>query len=158
MSRFLAGLLSLTVLAGWAGAQEVRVRSPIGVGAGQGVYLRAPIIRVAVPPVPIDEPPTVPVPVPQPVPPPPAPPTTQVPPGSTQALCLSAFVATYRPCAGNHELTLIHPFTGAPVRVQFSLPCTPRRVMHNRRVLEFDCGHCTVTVRFWRTGKVSVRS
>ena len=56
-------------------------------------------------------------------------------------------------------MVLVHPFTGKPVKVAFTLPPgAPRKVRASRHALTFDYGRRdVVTIRFLRDGSVRVR-
>jgi hypothetical protein len=72
---------------------------------------------------------------------------------------VSEFLAAFKPRAGVHQVTVQHPFTGAPVKLSLVLPeGSPSRIRTNRRVLEFDYGRRVVVVRFFRDGSVQVRN
>jgi hypothetical protein len=72
-------------------------------------------------------------------------------------MTLAEFAAAFQPAPGNFEVQLIHPGTGQPVTVQFTLPRgTPRKVRVHRRELEFDYGREEVTIRFGILGRVKV--
>jgi len=133
--------------------------------------------RLAVPAAP---PPPVLTPVPLPPPPPPveeaprprpvapdvpalpagSPPVVQAPPPPppvVKALTLDEFAAAFKPCPGTHRVCLIHPRTGQPVDVEFTLPAgAPGKVRVHRRELEFDYGRQRVDVRFQPRGGVRV--
>jgi hypothetical protein len=84
---------------------------------------------------------------------PPAPP----PPAVVKALTLDQFAAAFKPIPGTHRVCLIHPRTGQPVDVEFTLPPgVPRKVRVHRRDLEFDYGRQEVHVRFQPRGGVKV--
>jgi hypothetical protein len=103
------------------------------------------------PGVPAGGTPTLPPPAPLPtIPPPPV-------PGVVKALTLEEFAAAFQPCAGTHRVCLIHPRTGQPVDVEFTLPPgVPKKVRVHRRELEFDYGRQEVDVRFQLRGRVKV--
>jgi hypothetical protein len=72
---------------------------------------------------------------------------------------VSEFLAAFKPRAGVHQVTVQHPFTGAPVQLSLVLPAgSPSRIRANRRVVEFDYGRRVVVVRFFRDGSVQVRN
>lgn len=87
-----------------------------------------------------------------PVPPPPA----VIP---VRPLTVSEFVASFRPLPGTYEALLIHPKTGCPVKVCFTLPpgCI-RRVRVNGHKIEFvyKCQR-DVVIRFLHNGRVWIR-
>ena len=90
--------------------------------------------------------------------PPPAivPPPIVVP---LRPLTVNEFVASFRPLPGRYEVLLVHPKTGCPVKVCFTLPpgC-PRKVRVNGHKIVFDykCQH-DVVIRFLHGGGVWVR-
>jgi hypothetical protein len=70
---------------------------------------------------------------------------------------LSRFADTFRPSPGRHKVTVVHPVTGRPVRVDFRLPDgKPRHVRVRGREVDFDYGNTEVAIRFLRNGKVRV--
>jgi hypothetical protein len=72
-------------------------------------------------------------------------------------MTLDEFAAAFKPCPGTHRVCLIHPRTGQPVDVEFTLPPgVPRKVRVLRRDLEFDYGRQEVDVRFLLRGGVKV--
>jgi hypothetical protein len=81
-----------------------------------------------------------PVPIPEPVP------------------TVAEFAGAFQPRAGTHEVVLLHPLTGCPVKVCFTLPpgC-PRKVIVRPRAMVFEYARCDVTIRFVRDGSVRVR-
>jgi hypothetical protein len=112
---------------------------------------------VVVPPGPVAPvpPPTDELPPPRPVEPSVAPPPP--PPPAPAAFTVAEFAAGFKPCAGTHQVVLIHPLTGQPVPVQFTLPPgIPKKVRVERRELEFDYGKREVEIRFYRNGSVKV--
>jgi hypothetical protein len=74
-------------------------------------------------------------------------------------MTVSEFVATFKPLPGRYEVMLIHPKTGCPVKVCFTLPpgclrnvrCTGHKI-----VFDYKC-QCDVVIRFLCCGKVWVR-
>jgi hypothetical protein len=135
------------------GPGPVVVRAPfvrVQAGGGGPVVVRAPYITVrsdrTIPVLPaVSSVPVVPA----------APPAPVV----VAALTPAQFAASFRAVPGTYHVTLTHPFTGLPVKVRFTLPPGyPRRVVANRRKLEFDYGRRAVIVRFLRNGKVVVRN
>jgi hypothetical protein len=74
-------------------------------------------------------------------------------------LTVSEFVATFKPLPGKYEVLLIHPKTGCPVKVCFTLPpgCIRNvRFTGHKIVFDYKC-HCDVVIRFLCCGKVWVR-
>jgi hypothetical protein len=98
--------------------------------------------------------PDVPLPPPQPVPVLPAPAIVPV-----QPMTVADFVASFKPLPGNYEVLLIHPKTGCPVKVCFTLPpgCLRGvRANGHKIVFVYKCQH-DVVIRFLHSGKVWVR-
>ncbi len=135
-----------------AGADDVIIRAPfvsVRTGSG-GTAVRAPFTRVNV-----GAPPVVIYGQPQPVEvigPPAGMPT----PAPVVAMTHYDFARTFRPVAGNHEVVLIHPRTGCPVRVCFSLPCGCPDVRVKCDELKFDYGRVEVEIDFKSGGRVRV--
>lgn len=156
----------------------------IRVGGGQGTYVQvgnpaAPIVTVNAPaaprPMPTLEgpdgvplqigPPAKPVPLPDRDTPAPPQPKDELPRpkpdgGTIRAMTPHEFACTFKPECGSYEVVLIHPCTGCPVRVCFTLrPCCRGVIDHGNR-LEFDYG-CFLkdtVIRFNRNGGVHVRN
>lgn len=155
-------------------APGVRVVTDPSAPGGPRVAVKAPLVRVwvghpppqvvvpAYPPVILATavPQAVPVPPPAPpvaVPPPPPPvPVTPVPEGRPQTL--REFASTFRPAPGTWQATLLHPRTGAPVTVTFTLPAGTPRVIVGPRALEFDYGRTSVVIVFTVNGGARVRT
>lgn len=102
----------------------------------------------------IPAPPDAPLPAPQVVPE--LSPPAVVP---IRPLTVSEFAATFKPLPGRYEVLLIHPKTGCPVQVCFTLPpgcirCV--RATGHRIVFDYKC-QCNVVIRFLHSGKVWVR-
>lgn len=99
------------------------------------------------------------------LPPPPPPPVGAeivLPPLAVipvQPLTLQQFAASFKPLPGRYEVLLVHPKTGCPVKVCFTLPpgCL-RGVRANGHKIVFDykCQR-NVVIRFMHFGKVWVR-
>jgi hypothetical protein len=88
------------------------------------------------------------------------PPPVPIDPGSGTGMppSLAAFAAAFRPQAGHHEAVLLHPATGQPVKVGFTLPDgEPRKVRVLRYRVAFDYGRKTIALIFRRDGTVQVR-
>jgi hypothetical protein len=120
-----------------------------GIGlASAGSFARAQFSHVAPPP------PEGALPAPQPLPIPPPP--TVIP---VRPLTVAEFVASFTPLPGSYEVLLIHPKTGCPVKVCFTLPpgCL-RKVWVNGHKIEFGykCQR-DVVIRFLHNGRVWVR-
>jgi hypothetical protein len=76
-----------------------------------------------------------------------------------QPLTLSQFAASFQPLPGKYEVLLVHPKTGCPVKVCFTLPpgCLRGvRVTGHKIVFDYKCQH-DVVIRFLHFGKVWVR-
>jgi hypothetical protein len=72
---------------------------------------------------------------------------------------VNEFVASFKPVPGKYEVMLIHPKTGCPVKVCFTLPpgCL-RTVRVNAHKIAFVYKHqCDVVIRFLHNGNVWVR-
>ena len=96
---------------------------------------------------------------PQPLPPPRIMPADPVPPTMTleRPFLLCEFAQVFKPAPGNYDVLMIHPVTGCPIRVCFTLPPGCPRVCVGKRTLDFDYGCCSVTIRFTLLcGKVRV--
>ena len=95
-------------------------------------------------PVPLPLPEPVPVPLPEPVPQP--------------ALTLEQFSRFFTPVPGEHRVLLIHPRTGRPVPVCFTLPEGKLRHFEvSRDDIDFDFGRNEVEIIFRRNGTVDVK-
>jgi hypothetical protein len=130
------------------------VRVQVGHG---GVYVQAPGVTVNVPrPPAVGAQPVLPLPRavepgPDVPPPPPAPAGAVVP-------TLSQFAQALVPQPGRHEAVVLHPATGRPVTVAFTLPAgTPRQIRVRRWRVVMDYGRHNVTIVFLRNGGVRVR-
>lgn len=74
-------------------------------------------------------------------------------------MTVSEFVASFKPLPGKYEVILIHPKTGCPVKVCFTLPpgCLRKvRCTRHKIVFDYKC-QCNVVIRFLHSGKVRVR-
>jgi hypothetical protein len=69
---------------------------------------------------------------------------------------IKEFAETFRPREGTHQAVVIHPTTGQPVKVEFTLPAGTPEVRVNSREVEFDYGKSEVEVRFLLNGGVKV--
>jgi hypothetical protein len=118
---------------------------------------------ISVPPVQLPAP--TPVPVPDAPAAPPAPPAPPMPPAingtltpptapAGRAMTVEEFARSFQPKAGSYEVTVLNPITNTPNTVRFTLPeGTPRRVIVNRRNLEFVYGpRQFVRIEFDRDG------
>lgn len=74
-------------------------------------------------------------------------------------MTVSEFASTFKPLPGKYEVMLIHPKTGCPVKVCFTLPpgciCKVRATGH-KIVFDYKCQR-NVVIRFLCCGKVWVR-
>ena len=72
---------------------------------------------------------------------------------------LDEFIKCFRPTEGRHSVWFIHPKTGRPVEVCFTLPCAKlREVEVHRNSVEFDySGARDVRIQFHNNGTVDVR-
>jgi hypothetical protein len=131
----------------------------------KGFILPAPVAprpSVTVPQVPSEPLPLRPPPPPPPEAAPILPPPTlapSVPPetAGVRPLTLAEFGVTFRPAAGNYEVPLVHPRTGCPVMVRFTLPPGyPRKFRADKDKLEFDYGRAKVKIHFEGNGRVKV--
>jgi hypothetical protein len=177
LRRHRVSLLGVLVLAGSAslGQAQVVVRAPfVTVVVGRSCVPGRRMVSVQVPGI-LDVNVGSPAPVPGLPPPPPVPPASDelpaprilpsapavgpvnIPAAPVRALTVEEFAAAFQPVPGNHEVTLVHPRTGQPVTVQFTLPPgVPKKVRVSRRDLEFDYGRHEVDIRFLLRGRVRV--
>jgi hypothetical protein len=90
------------------------------------------------------------------------PPPAVVPPPvvlPVHPMTVSEFAASFKPLPGKYEVLLIHPKTGCPVKVCFTLPpgCL-RMVRVTGHKIQFVYKHqCDVVIRFLHNGNVWVR-
>jgi len=154
----------------WANVQAPRPVVVSAVGAPTivipGTNRVMPSAETAPPPARIGDP--IPVPIPQPgqtdfsVPVPiPKPGQTDfsvpVPNPMGRALTHREFATVFKPSAGTHEVTLMHPATNRPVAVQFTLPeGQPQSVRTLPRRVTFDYGRTSVVILFLNDGSVRV--
>jgi hypothetical protein len=89
------------------------------------------------------------------------PPAVVAPPVAipVRPLTLGEFAASFKPLPGKYEVLLVHPKTGCPVKVCFTLPpgcvrCV--RANGHKIVFDYKCQH-DVVIRFLHGGKVWVR-
>jgi len=176
----LLGALALTTTA----QAPVVVRAPGGyVEVGPAVIVRAwgvevfvprrsvkPLPPPAVPPMkpvstaPLD-PSVPPVPkeedllLPPPIPVPGAREKPATPVAVTRAVTLGDFVSSAKPFKpGMYDVVLLHPYTNRPVKVQFELPVSPRRVNVTKTRIEFRWGLLKgMDVQFEPDGTVRVK-
>lgn len=77
-----------------------------------------------------------------------------------QAISVDDFAASFKPVAGTHKVTLIHPKTCCPVDVCFKLPCgCARKVTVTKYTMRITYPGLfnDVVIRFKLDGTVSVR-
>ena len=86
------------------------------------------------------------MPLPQPVPLPAQPPV----------LTLQEFVRTFVPCPGTHHVWILHPRTGVPKEISFTLPAGRPKVHSGKLYVEFDYGKYEASIRFRLSGRVTV--
>lgn len=160
------GLLSLTALVAWTSssqAQIVSIRTPVvSVRVGPPTIPGVVVVVPGQPVVPVQ---VVQEPLPPPtrIGPPPRvmPPADFVPAPTPQVVVLRAmthyeFAACFKPTPGCHEALLIHPGSGCPMLIRFTLPPGCPRVCVSRRELTFDYGCREIEIRFKLFGKVAV--
>jgi hypothetical protein len=172
------GVAALLGTAGRASA-DVNVNAPfVNVRVGGGVWVRAPFVNVYVPAgrqmVVPGQPYMPPAPgearvVPEVVVPPGVNPPQVVLPDErripvvppvlpARAPTLSEFAASFDARAGNYEVWIQHPVTCCPVKVCFSLPGCPRRVVVHKQEIAFRYGiGDVVRLDFCNDGTVKVR-
>jgi hypothetical protein len=162
---FVGGVAALAWLAtgGLVRADLVICTPWARVQVGQaGVSVQAPFVNVNVPrvaPVPAAPGPALPL--------PPAPATPAAIPGKLLPLPTltgssvptpAEFASALVPHQGRHEAVVLHPATGRPVAVSFTLPPgQPRQVRVRRWRVVFDYGRRDVAIVFLRNGGVRVR-
>jgi hypothetical protein len=108
------------------------------------------------PPLPSTEVPPIELPSPTPLPGPSTIPTPVLP-TVLRPMTVGEFAACFKPTCGMHEVLLVHPRTGCPVKVCFTLPPGCPRVCATKRKIEFDYGRCSVDIIFRIGGRVDVR-
>jgi hypothetical protein len=104
--------------------------------------------------------PDVPLPPPQPIPVMPATPVLPAPAlVPLTPMSVGDFIASFKPLPGKYEVLLIHPKTGCPVKVCFTLPPGCLRTVRSNThkiVFVYKCQH-DVVIRFLHNGGVWVR-
>jgi len=128
------------------------------------VFIRVPFVRIHVgdrpgpvivnppliPPIVIDQSPDV-LPAPRVIV------EGQPTPAVVRVPTLDQFAATFKPAPGKYEVMIIHPVTGDPVKVAFTLPEGNLKAVHVRpREIDFEFARSEVSIRFIRTGAVRV--
>jgi hypothetical protein len=82
-----------------------------------------------------------------------APPMTLLP---APPMTHQQFAAIFQPIPGTHKVVLLHPKTGRPVEVCFTLPPGCPKVNVGKRYLEFEYDRLEVEIRFCCFGRVKV--
>jgi hypothetical protein len=146
---------------------------PVYYGPPPGAFVPGPPPMVQINPGPtaLPQPRVVPQPLPNgPAEPRPAAPKTDIPappgPGlpappapvqAPKAPTLNEFLKSFKPKAGNYEVTLTSPVTGQPETVRFSLPGDPQTVRSSRNSIEFVYGpRRFVRIEFDRDGPMVI--
>jgi len=80
------------------------------------------------------------------------------PPPHQGPMTLQQFAHCFQPTPGVHHAVLIHPCTGHPVKVCFTLPPGCPQVELSRHKIEFDYGRREVEIRFESNGTVRVQN
>ena len=80
------------------------------------------------------------------------------PPMHQGPMSLEHFAHCFKPTPGTHHVCLIHPCTGRPVEVCFTLPPGCPQVELSRHRLEFDYGRREVELHFEGNGTVHVQN
>lgn len=81
----------------------------------------------------------------------------QLPPQAPPAVTLADFSRLFTPTPGKHHVWVVHPCTGQPVAVCFTLPPGRlRRFEVDDRWIEFRFDRCEVRIDFLRNGRVDV--
>ncbi|MSU77839.1 MAG: hypothetical protein EXS16_07055 [Gemmataceae bacterium] len=150
---FSAGCAVMMALVGVSASEaQVVIRVPfVRINIGDGVSVRAPFVKVYVPPSgPVYPPPVVVESLPPPVViPGPKDPflsveksfTPPLPIQPVQAPTLEQFSRTFQAKAGAYEVVIVNPITKQPTLVRFMLPeGEPRRVLVRRDAIEFVYG------------------
>lgn len=174
MSRGTWLAVGIGLLGASAARADVHVQTPwaaVHVGKPEvyvqvlGFTIRVP--RTAAMPAAIPALPPEPTPLTPPPPPTPVKPTetlpvpVEMPPepaaAPVRALTIGELAAALGPQAGPHEVVVVHPSTGRPVVVRFTLPAPARRVRVHPHRVAIDCGRRDVVLVFLRNGGVRVR-
>ena len=87
---------------------------------------------------------------------PPPYPGVPFPPPVPAAPTVEQFAAGFQPTPGTHHVVILHPSTGRPVPVCFTLPAGFPRIDFGKRHVEYDFGKLEVTLRFRSNGTVEV--
>jgi hypothetical protein len=166
-----SALLALSIVVGLTQASEAQVyiRAPlIRIQTGPGPYPPAPSFSMRIPllfrldvgsapPPPVIVSQSGPV-LPAPDVPPQPPIELGPPPAPVKAPTLAEFASAFKPMAGTHQVVILHPVTGEPVNVTFTLPPGEPKVHVLRRDLIFDYGRQQVEIRCQLRGGVRVVS
>jgi len=152
--HLIVGLTALMGLLGLAPASraDVYIHVPfvtVRVGDRPGmVYVKPPVIGPIIVGQPVD------------VLPPPRPAVIEVPgpqPAVVRVPTMDEFAASFKPAPGKYEVMIVHPLSGEPVKVAFTLPeGTPKRVTVRLREIDFEYARSEVSIRFIRNGMVRV--
>jgi len=130
------------------GRADWYVRAPfVRVAGGQGVWVRAPFVDIRVG----GYVPVAPLPIERMEPVSPA-----TPPLPVRVQTLDEFATSFRPAAGNYEVTLQHSRTGTPVTVRFTLPAGEPKIRVSRHEIDFDYGREDVRIRCQIGGRIRV--
>ncbi len=79
-------------------------------------------------------------------------------PAPVPVYTLDNFAREFHPSEGHHKILIVHPVTGQPVEVCFTLPCGRLEELDvNRRSIRFDFGRHDVRIAFRSNGTVGVR-
>jgi hypothetical protein len=140
-----------------AGPVLIRVgRTPAPVPAQPATLPAQP---APAPPVEVQPPPGVPLEIAPPAAPVPRP-GDSAPGPAARPLTVREFAGSFRPTCGTHTVVLVHPFTGRPVEVCFTLPADGVNVKVKRGLrerIEFSYGRKRgVEIVFLRNGAVKV--
>jgi hypothetical protein len=158
------------------GPNGVEVRAPfVNVFVPKGMNCPAPVPMPRADPVengpPVRGPEGVPLKIAPPVPPIPLPErepedklvkqSVEVPSikQSAEVPSIYEFAASFKPTAGTHDVTVIHPYTNRPVKLSFSLPEGSPKVQVKgalRRCIDFEYGKSHREIWFYRDGRVKL--
>jgi hypothetical protein len=134
-------VLALLALA-WCGAAQALTLPDFFAKSGRKVSVQPPPPPVTPPPPPVEV-----------LPPPPG---AVILPG--RLMTHKEFAACVAPVAGQHQVTLVHPYTCCPVTVCFCLPCGCPKVRADKNDLEFRYGlFRKVEIKFCKDGTYKVR-
>ncbi len=162
------GVVALLGVCSTAWADIIIQTGPVTVRVGNGVSVDVhPRPRMLVPTMPtaptgpsVEPPPGVPLEIAPPAPPVPLP-GNGTPRTVGQPMTIYEFAGCFKPTPGTHEMVLLHPYSGCPVKVSFCLPegCPTVKVKGGlRRCIEFSYGKRDIEVWFYRDGRVKVNN